>query len=141
MRLSRAPLLAAAVLTLNAAVPTPESHFGHKIGVDRVLFDWNKVVTYFQALEKSSARIRVSGRDAGEFHEFAVADDGPGIPLHLQPRIWTLFQTLPREGVGEGTGIGLAVVRKLVELRGGRIDVTSSEGAGATFHFTWPKCP
>jgi signal transduction histidine kinase len=83
--------------------------------------------------------IRVSGRDAGELHEFAVADDGPGIPLHLQPRIWTLFQTLPRDGTSEGSGIGLAVVRKLVELRGGTIEVASREGEGATFRFTWPK--
>src|ERR1700723_1517004 len=41
-----------------AAVPTPESHFGHKIGVDNELLDWDKVVTYFQALEKSSDRIK-----------------------------------------------------------------------------------
>src|SRR6266700_2215573 len=41
-----------------AAVPAPDSHFGHKIGVDNELLDWDKVVTYFQALEKSSDRIR-----------------------------------------------------------------------------------
>src|SRR5215471_16648285 len=41
-----------------AAVPTPESHFGHKIGIDNELLDWAKVVTYFQALEKSSDRIK-----------------------------------------------------------------------------------
>jgi Zinc carboxypeptidase len=44
--------------TAFAAVPTPESHFGHKIGVDNELLDWDKVVTYFQALEKSSDRIK-----------------------------------------------------------------------------------
>src|SRR5215471_3209407 len=41
-----------------AAVPTPESHFGHKIGVDNELPDWDKVVTYFQSLEKSSDRLK-----------------------------------------------------------------------------------
>ena len=41
-----------------AAVPTPESHFGHKIGVDNELLDWAKVVSYFQALEKSSDRLK-----------------------------------------------------------------------------------
>ena len=44
---------------LAAAVPTPESHFGHKLGTDRVLVDWDKVVSYFRALEHSSGRIRV----------------------------------------------------------------------------------
>src|SRR5258708_34390059 len=41
-----------------AAVPTPESHFGHKIGVDNELLDWAKVVSYFEALAKSSDRIK-----------------------------------------------------------------------------------
>lgn len=45
--------------SLFAAVPTPESHFGHKMGTDRVLVDWDKVVSYFRALEHSSDRIRV----------------------------------------------------------------------------------
>ena len=53
--------LAAAILALPliAAVPTPQSHFGHPIGIDRVVLDWNKVVSYFQALEKSSDRVKV----------------------------------------------------------------------------------
>src|SRR5262245_19598634 len=41
-----------------AALPAPESHFGHKIGVDNELLDWDKVVSYFRALEKSSDRIK-----------------------------------------------------------------------------------
>ncbi|HTS78289.1 MAG TPA: M14 metallopeptidase family protein [Bryobacteraceae bacterium] len=50
--------LAFLLFTASAAVPTPESHFGHKIGVDNELLDWDKVVSYFQALEKSSDRIK-----------------------------------------------------------------------------------
>ena len=53
-------LVFAAALSAFAAVPTPESHFGHRMGADRVLLDWDKVVSYFQALEKSSDRIRVA---------------------------------------------------------------------------------
>jgi hypothetical protein len=49
----------AAALTCAAAVPTPESHFGHPIGVDKVLLDWDQVVSYFYKLEKSSPGIRV----------------------------------------------------------------------------------
>ena len=48
-----------AVCSLHAAVPTPENHFGHQIGVDRELLDWDKVVSYFQALAAASDRIRV----------------------------------------------------------------------------------
>jgi hypothetical protein len=51
-------LLAAA--PLEAAVPTPESHFGHKIGADRTVLDWDRVVSYFRALEKNSDRIQVT---------------------------------------------------------------------------------
>ena len=47
------------VAVCSAAVPTPESHFGHEIGVDRELLDWDKVVSYFRALEQSSDEIRV----------------------------------------------------------------------------------
>lgn len=61
------PLLACLTgVSLFAAVPTPESHFGHKIGVDRELLDWEKVVSYFYALAQSSDRIQVAeyGRSA-----------------------------------------------------------------------------
>src|SRR2546422_5275238 len=52
-------LLLLAVSSVRAAVPIPESHFGHKIGADRTVLDWSKVVDYFQILAKSSDRIRV----------------------------------------------------------------------------------
>ena len=66
-------LLVAGHLALGA-VPTPESHFGHRIGADRTVLDWDKVVSYFQALEKSSPRIRVAdlGR-TGEGRPFIAA--------------------------------------------------------------------
>src|SRR5947199_4463431 len=64
--LALAGLALFAALPLFAAVPSPESHFGHKIGADRELLDWNKVVSYFQLLARSSDRIRVTeyGRTA-----------------------------------------------------------------------------
>ena len=59
MRLRLCYLALAVVFRAQAAVPTPQSHFGHAIGIDRELLDWAKVVSYFQALERASDRIRV----------------------------------------------------------------------------------
>jgi signal transduction histidine kinase len=83
--------------------------------------------------------VEVSCAEAGEFFDFRVRDNGPGIPAQFQERIWGIFQTLqPRDKV-EGTGIGLSVVKKIVETRGGRVSVDSEVGVGSTFHVVWPK--
>ncbi|RYE75781.1 MAG: ATP-binding protein, partial [Myxococcales bacterium] len=71
--------------------------------------------------------------------EFTVADNGPGIAPQFHERIWGIFQTLESRDKVEGTGIGLSVVKKIVETRGGRVWVVSDPGAGAAFHFTWPR--
>ena len=77
----------------------------------------------------------------GDFYKFSVGDDGPGITPEFHEKIWETFQTLePRDKV-EGTGIGLALVRKHVISRGGRAWVESHEREGATFFFLWPKRP
>jgi signal transduction histidine kinase len=82
--------------------------------------------------------VEVGAKRDGEMWAFYVKDDGVGIQPEYHQRIWGLFQTLePRDKV-ESTGIGLAVVRKIVEARGGRAWVESEAGAGATFWFTWP---
>ena len=94
---------------------------------------------------RPDTRVWVSARDIGYAYEFAVRDNGPGIPLRLQDKIWMLFHTLrPRttqDAGDDGTGVGLAIVRQLVELQGGTAWVESDEGTGATFHFLWPKQP
>jgi len=72
-------------------------------------------------------------------HEFHVADNGPGIAPESHDRIWEIFQTLESRDKTDSTGIGLAVVKKIVESQGGRVWVESMPGSGATFHFTWPK--
>ncbi|WP_299824946.1 ATP-binding protein [uncultured Pontibacter sp.] len=69
---------------------------------------------------------------------FCVKDDGPGIPADCQQKIFGLFERLARDSKKEGSGIGLATVRKIVEERGGKIWVESELGKGAAFYFTWP---
>jgi signal transduction histidine kinase len=87
----------------------------------------------------NSGRVTLTVEDKGEFVEFAVADNGPGIDPAFHTRIFEMFQTLkPRDQV-EGSGLGLALVKRLVESRNGTIRVESSLGHGTTFRFTWPK--
>ncbi|WNG14718.1 PAS domain-containing protein [Cystobacter fuscus] len=83
-------------------------------------------------------RIRVGVRPAEGFWEFSVEDNGPGIAPEYHERIWGLFQTLRARDEVENTGIGLSVVKKSVEARGGRAWLRSTPGQGATFLFTWP---
>ncbi|NNC32392.1 hypothetical protein HKM21_24340 [Longimicrobium terrae] len=85
------------------------------------------------------ARVEVSAtRAADGAWEFAVRDHGPGIAPEYHERIFTIFQTLESRDVVESTGIGLSIVKKLVEGRGGRVWVDSAEGGGSTFRFLWP---
>lgn len=89
--------------------------------------------------DQESGVIRVDVRDSGEFYEFSVSDDGPGIDALYHKRIFEMFQTLRRRDEVEGSGMGLALVKKIVQRVGGRIRIESTEGNGATFIFTWPK--
>lgn len=91
--------------------------------------------------QRPGARVDVTVERSGNDYRFSVSDNGPGIEPRYRERIWQIFQTLaPRDQV-EGTGIGLSVVRKIVESRGGRTWLDSELGEGTTFHFTWPLHP
>ena len=88
--------------------------------------------------KREGAVIEIGGEVVDDGWKFWVQDNGPGIPDEYQARVFELFQTLaPRDQV-EGAGIGLAVVKRLVEARGGAVAVESSPGRGARFSFTWP---
>ena len=87
----------------------------------------------------SNPRVEVTWADAGPFVEFTVGDNGPGIAPQYHERIFGIFQTLEARDKVEGTGIGLSVVQKIVEAKGGRVWVESEVGKGARFKFLWPK--
>ena len=90
----------------------------------------------------AAGTIRIGCEDLDDnFYRFSVQDDGPGIAPEYHERIFIIFQTLVERDAIESTGVGLAIVKKIVERQGGRIWVESAEGQGATFFFTWPKKP
>jgi PAS domain S-box-containing protein len=82
--------------------------------------------------------IRVSVSRDGDFWRFSITDNGIGIERQYFERIFVLFQRLHARSKYPGTGVGLALCKKIVEGHGGRIWVDSEQGSGATFHFTLP---
>jgi light-regulated signal transduction histidine kinase (bacteriophytochrome) len=88
---------------------------------------------------RTDGRVQISVQNQGSLYEFAVADDGSGIAPQYQEKVFGIFQTLEARDKSENTGIGLAIVKKIVESQGGTIRLESQEGQGATFRFTWPK--
>ncbi len=104
----------------------------------RQLFQ-NLLSNAIKFMDKPDGLIRISAQAVDGLWQIRVADNGPGIdPKHYE-RVFHLFQTLaPRDRI-EGTGVGLALVKKIVELHGGQIWIESTPGGGSTFCFTFPR--
>ncbi len=88
---------------------------------------------------KQQGKIIISCEEEESYYRFAVADDGMGIDPQYHDRIFGIFQTLQARDTVESTGIGLSIVKKIVESQDGKIWVKSQLGEGATFYFTWYK--
>lgn len=130
---------------------SPPSHITIKIDNQLPSLTANKVTItqVFQNLisnaikyhDKSIGNIHIGSSNSINYYEFYVKDDGPGIEAQYHEKIFDIFQTLQSRDTIESTGIGLAIVKKIIEKQGGKIWVDSTIGKGTTFHFTWPKVP
>lgn len=90
--------------------------------------------------DKKEGLIEVGMEDKGEFYEFFVRDNGPGISEEDQYNMFKLFRTGSNVSAKESsTGVGLNIMKVIVEEQGGRIHVASEPGKGSTFYFEWKK--
>ena len=99
----------------------------------------NLIGNSFKYNNKAAGETVVSWREAGNFYEFTVKDNGPGIQAQFHDRIFGIFQTIEARDTRESTGIGLAIVKKIIEEKSGRIWIESQENEFTSFIFTWPR--
>ncbi len=109
---------------------------GHAGQINQVFM--NLLTNAAQAVSgRDAAAITIETRRDGDGVSVRIADNGPGIPPEVLPRIWDPFFTT--KDVGEGTGLGLSIVHELVERHGGTIEVTTKVGEGTAFVVTLPR--
>jgi PAS domain S-box-containing protein len=89
--------------------------------------------------DRVDGAIHIGIAERSDVYEFAIADDGPGIEPEQHDRVFRIFQAVNPQNRSDSTGIGLAIVKKIVEAEGGTIRLESQLGKGTTFYFTWPK--
>ena len=124
-------------LTADASLPVL---CAHEVPLEQVLRNLiNNAIKHHPTKQGS---IRVYAQDKNDEVLFAVEDDGGGIPQEFAEKVFQMFQTLkPRDEV-EGSGMGLAIVKRIVEWQGGRIWFHGGPGgSGTVFKFTWKKLP
>ncbi|GAK51311.1 multi-sensor signal transduction histidine kinase [Candidatus Moduliflexus flocculans] len=91
-------------------------------------------------MDKPEGRIQIGCREDEHFWRFWIADNGPGIAPQYHERIFQIFQTLNSTSENsESSGVGLSIVKKVIETYGGKIWVESALGSGSTFWLTYPK--
>jgi signal transduction histidine kinase len=98
----------------------------------------NLVSNAVKYIDKSEGLIRITCVTENGFHKFSISDNGPGIEKEYQSKIFEMFNTGQTSKGYDSTGIGLSIVKNLIEEKGGSIWVESIKGEGATFYFNIP---
>lgn len=123
-------------LTLEIQKDLPEI-YAEKIPLQQVLS--NLISNAIKYHDKPDGYIKVYVENASDHYVFFVKDNGPGISKNYHDKIFVIFQTLHERDSFESTGVGLAIVKKILGDRKQKITVVSEPGKGSTFSFTWPK--
>ncbi len=123
-------------VTIDSPLPTIRGETTRVIQVFQ-----NLISNAVKFMDKPQGQIRIGCIGEGEFWRFSVSDNGPGIEEKHFDKIFQLFQTLSARDEYESTGVGLAIVKKIVEMHGGRVWVESQVHQGSTFSFTLPRAP
>ena len=139
-------VLQEALKNLEVAIQEAQASVEIEGELPAVMADRTQLAQVFQNLVANAIKfqgedlpvVTVSAERRGEMWAFTVADNGIGIDPKFHQRVFVIFQRLHERGKYPGTGIGLAVVRKIIDRHGGKIWVDSQEGSGAQFTFTLP---
>jgi len=116
-------------------------------GIPDFFFDQTQLTQVFENLISNAAkfmgdqphpRIEIGGKELNEGVEFYVKDNGIGIDPEYHEKVFSIFQRLKEVDV-EGTGVGLSIVKKIIDLAGGKIWIESKKGEGTTFFFRLPR--
>lgn len=110
--------------------------YTERVALEQVLS--NLISNAIKYNDKEQAQVAVSCTPKDGFVEFSVSDNGPGINESYFDKIFVIFQTLQARDQFESTGVGLAIVKKIIEDKNGKIWLESELGKGTTFYFTWP---
>ena len=123
-------------ITIEVQTPMPEVVYS-PIRLEQVF--QNLIVNGVRHFGKQKGKVVISCNDVGQFWEFQVWDNGQGIDSRHFDRIFEIFQSLSRDKSPDSTGIGLALVKKIVEQNGGKVQVESEVGEFTRFSFTVSK--
>ena len=89
--------------------------------------------------KKTGGVVTVDCEESDDYYVFTVSDNGPGIAEEYHDKIFEMFQVLKSRDIHEGSGMGLALVKKILNVYGSDITVNSVVGRGSIFEFKWPK--
>jgi signal transduction histidine kinase len=98
----------------------------------------NLIANAIKHHDRQNGRVEIRVVPEDDLYRFEIVDDGPGIPAEYHQKMFEIFKTFSKATTADSTGIGLAIVKKLIELQGGKIMLDSALGKGTTFSFTWP---